>query len=116
MLGAVLGFGLLIWLATLLRPNRVPPPAPASGDPGLACGVAPAGVPATRTIRVDIMAGAAEVYCGDRLLGRTPFDFPAKLGADVRLVLRAPGRIDKPVAFTVSEVTRTWTFVMTPSP
>ncbi len=48
------------------------------------------------------MAGAADVYCGDRRLGRTPFDFPAKLGSDVRFLLREPGRVDKPVAFTVS--------------
>ncbi len=114
---AVLGFALLVWLGTRLRPDVVPPaPPPTPGNAGLDCGVAAASAGETREIRIDVMAGAADVFCGDRRLGRTPFDFPAKLGAEVRFTLREEGRIDKPVAFTVSEATRTWTFVMTPRP
>lgn len=115
-LGAVVGFALLVWLGAQLRPNPGPPAQPTAGIGGLACGVAAAKAGDTREIRIDVMAGAADVYCGDRRLGRTPFDFTARLGSDVRFLLREGGRVDKPVAFTVSEVTRTWTFVMTPSP
>jgi serine/threonine-protein kinase len=115
--GAVLGFALLVWLGTRLRPDPGPPaPPPAVGNAGRACGVAAANAGETREIRIDVMAGAADVYCGDRRLGRTPFNFPATLGSEVRFTLREEGRLDKPVAFTVSEATRTWTFVMTPRP
>jgi serine/threonine protein kinase len=114
--GAVLGFALLIWLGTRLRPNPVPPAPSPTGATELACGIAPANATGTRQFRIDVMAGAADVYCGNRRLGRTPFDFPAMLGSEVSFVLREQGKLDQPVGFVVSEVTRTWTFVMTPRP
>jgi hypothetical protein len=112
----VLGFALLVWMGTSLRPNPVPRVPLSTGDTGLSCGVAAGDGASTRKIRIDVVAGAADVFCGDRRLGRTPFDFPAQPGSEVRLILREPGRADKPIAFTVSEVTRTWSFVMNPSP
>lgn len=115
-LGAVVGFALLVWLGAQLRPNPAPPIPPSTGAAGLACGIAPSGAGSTREIRIDVVAGAADVYCGASRLGRTPFDFAAKLGSDVHVLLREGGRVDKPVAFTVSEVTRTWTFVMDRAP
>lgn len=106
--------GLLIWLTTVLGPDRAPRPSASEGHPGLACGIAPDNAPSQllRQVEINVIGGAADVYCGERIVGRTPFAFQAALGSEVRVVLRERGWAEKQVAFTVGEGSRTWSFVL----
>lgn len=56
-----------------------------------------------KTVTVDVDEGSAQVFCGDRLMGRTPFFLPAKIGDNVNVLLRRKGYKDHPVQFTVTE-------------
>lgn len=57
----------------------------------------------SRIVTVDIEEGSAQVFCGGRLIGRTPFPLPAKSGDRIRLVLRREGFKDHEMRFTVTE-------------
>lgn len=95
-------------------PDPPPPPPPRSPAALAACGVAAAELVSNRirVIEITVVGGAADVYCGDQVIGRTPYPLRAELGRTVNLILRERGWVDKPVAFTVSEGMRVFSFVL----
>jgi serine/threonine-protein kinase len=56
-----------------------------------------------RTITVEVVEGAADVYADGRRVGRTPYKMDARLGESVQLELRKPGYQDQPIQFEVTE-------------
>jgi hypothetical protein len=56
-----------------------------------------------RTITVEVVEGAADVYAGGSRVGRTPYRMDARLGETVQLELRKPGYQDQPIQFEVTE-------------
>ncbi|HZI18096.1 MAG TPA: serine/threonine-protein kinase [Pyrinomonadaceae bacterium] len=64
-----------------------------------------------RTIELQMVEGAAEVYRGGERLGTTPYYIKARVGERVRLTLRRDGYADEPVDFTVTEK-KVYTFDM----
>lgn len=56
-------------------------------------------------VRIDSLGGAAELWAGDRLLGRTPFTARAPIGARVALRLRwGDGLGERDIAFEVRDL------------
>jgi serine/threonine protein kinase len=51
----------------------------------------------TKTIRIDVAEGRADVYVNDTLVGTTPLAYRASLGTRLQLVLKQPGYKDKVV-------------------
>jgi serine/threonine-protein kinase len=64
-----------------------------------------------RTIELNMVGGAAEVYRGGDRIGTTPYHLKARIGERVRLTLRREGYADEPVDFTVTEK-KVYTFDM----
>lgn len=109
------------WWWSAAGPPPAEPPVTAEAPPaeaGAPCGVsaAAAATDRSRMIELTVVGGAADVYCDDRRIGRTPFRFPAELGGEVRLTLREQGWLERPIAFTVSEGTRILSYVLQRAP
>lgn len=77
-----------------------------SGTPGR-----PAGSQ-LRRVTIDVMEGRAEVYRAGQRVGATPYQFEARPGERVGLVLRREGFEDKPVDLSVTDTNKTYTFMM----
>lgn len=61
---------------------------------------------------IDAIGGRADVYRNGRSLGQTPYQFDAKAGEQIDVVLKREGYIDEPVRFTVSESRKTYAYPM----
>jgi len=59
----------------------------------------------SRQVIVDVVEGNAEVWEGNKPLGRTPFTFTRSPGTSVTLTLRQPGFSDLAVQFDIGERT-----------
>lgn len=68
----------------------------------------------SRTITVDVVSGAADVYSGGGRVGRTPYRTRVHLGDSVALELRKEGYLDQPVQFEVTE-RKSYSYAMQPS-
>lgn len=66
-----------------------------------------------RTVTVEVTNGSAEVWENGRLAGETPFVRKARMGEDVRLVLKRDGFYEQPVQFEVTE-RKAYSFTMVP--
>ncbi|HEY6332833.1 MAG TPA: PEGA domain-containing protein, partial [Blastocatellia bacterium] len=69
----------------------------------------------TKTIRIDVMEGQADVYVNDKLVGTTPLVYHASQGSRLQLVLKQPGYKDYVVpSFTVDATadSKPYRFVM----
>lgn len=65
-----------------------------------------------RSVVVDVSEGRAHVYQEGELLGTTPVTLKARMGEDLRLVLRRAGYVDNPIEFSVTANTQVYTFSM----
>lgn len=64
------------------------------------------------TFTVDVLEGRADVYKNGEKAGATPYQFQAKSGEQLDLVLKREGYMDKPVHLSTSENKRTYTFML----
>lgn len=67
---------------------------------------------ALRTVTIDVVGGRAEVWRGDSLLGRTPYQLRARLGEHVSLELRRAGSASEAVEFDVTEGRTAYSYVL----
>jgi serine/threonine protein kinase len=65
-----------------------------------------------QTYTVDVAEGRADVYRNGDLVGTTPYQFQAKSGEQLELVLKREGYLDKPVRLSTSDNKKTYTFMM----
>jgi serine/threonine protein phosphatase PrpC len=117
-IGAV-AIAVVLLVSTLNSPPGVPvsvdarPTAPAST-------VAPTPIvpvregAALREVTINIVAGTAEVWRDDKLVGHTPFRINAALNERIALTLKRDGYADEPVAFDVTEGRTEYSIVMRP--
>ena len=68
--------------------------------------------PAQQTYTVDVAEGRADVYRNGDRVGTTPYQFQAKSGEQLELVLKREGYLDKSVRLSTSENKKTYTFMM----
>jgi serine/threonine-protein kinase len=61
---------------------------------------------------VDVAEGRADVYRNGERVGTTPYQFQAKSGEQLDLLLKRDGYQDKPVRLSTSENKRTYTFML----
>ncbi|MEK6322332.1 MAG: serine/threonine-protein kinase [Acidobacteriota bacterium] len=61
---------------------------------------------------VDAVEGRADVYRNGQRVGTTPYQFQAKSGEELELVLKREGYLDKPVRLTTSENKKLYTFML----
>ena len=66
----------------------------------------------TRKYTIDVNGCRAEVYKDGSRVGATPYQFNAKAGDQISVVLKADGYIDLPVNFSVGETRNRYEFVM----
>jgi serine/threonine protein kinase len=86
--------------------HRSPLPPPLPVPP--AAIVSPADV---KTVTVDTMDGAADVFRDGNRVGVTPYRIEARTGEKIELVLRRPGYRDLPLQFEATE-RRSYTYTM----
>ena len=97
-----LGVALIVLLATLFYLRKPDTPAADSGSiPGSS--LSSNGAADLKQVTVDVREGSAEVWEGEKLLGRTPYTLSRTRGNSVALTLREPGFSDLPVQFDVGE-------------
>jgi serine/threonine-protein kinase len=65
-----------------------------------------------QSFTVDAVDGRAEVYRNGQRVGTTPYQFQAKSGEELELVLKREGYVDKRVRFTTSENKKMYTFML----
>lgn len=65
-----------------------------------------------QSFTVDAVEGRAEVYRNGQRVGTTPYQFQAKSGEELELVLKREGYMDKRVRFTTSENKKMYTFML----
>jgi serine/threonine-protein kinase len=82
------------------KPGVTPAPAPA--PPG----------PLSQTFTLEVAEGQAEVYKNGERVGATPYQFQARPGERIDVVLRRDGFLDKTVQMSLSENKRVYTFAM----
>ena len=66
----------------------------------------------TRTYTIDVNGCRAEVFKDGHRVGVTPYQFDAKAGDQIRVVLKAEGYLDLPVNISVSENRKRYDYVM----
>ena len=66
----------------------------------------------SQTFTVDVAEGHADVYRNGERIGTTPYQFQAKSGEQLDLMLKRDGYQDKPVRLSASENKRTYTFML----
>ena len=64
------------------------------------------------TFTVDVAEGKADVYKNGDRVGTTPYQFQAKSGEQLELVLKREGYLDKSVRLSTSENKKTYTFML----
>ncbi|MGE0553842.1 MAG: protein kinase [Gemmatimonadales bacterium] len=116
--GLLSAAAVVVLLATWVRPSPPPdpPPAPAPLPPAASAGPVAAAEPRApgesgcgaaigavgrevREVSIRAMSGRAEVFCGGRRLGFTPFDLPVVIGQPVSVTLRQAGYRDTTIPF-----------------
>ena len=65
-----------------------------------------------QTFTVDVAEGHADVYRNGERIGTTPYQFQAKTGEQLDLLLKRDGYQDKSVRLSTSENKRTYTFML----
>lgn len=65
-----------------------------------------------RTVTVHVINGTAEVWRDGRMVGSTPYQLRAPLGASISLTLRRRGYVDEQVRFDITEGRTEYSFVM----
>lgn len=65
-----------------------------------------------QSFTVDAVEGRADVYRNGQRVGTTPYQFQAKSGEELELVLKREGYVDKPVRLTTSENKKLYTFML----
>lgn len=68
--------------------------------------------PGQRFFTLDTLEGRADVYKNGQRVGTTPYQFQAKSGQELEIVLKREGYLDKPVRFTTSENKKMYTFML----
>lgn len=66
----------------------------------------------TQTFTLEVAEGQAEVFKNGERIGTTPYQFQAKPGEQVDVVLKRDGFHDKTVQMSLSENKRVYTFAM----
>jgi eukaryotic-like serine/threonine-protein kinase len=72
---------------------------------------APAGQGQSETFTVDAAEGRAEVFRNGEQVGTTPYQFQARPGEQIELVLKREGYLDKPVRLSTSDK-KMYTFML----
>jgi serine/threonine protein kinase len=105
--GAVAVIVLLIYLAVVYM-SPPEPNEPLSSNtvipktsPGGLTSPSPAASGDMKTVHIDVREGHAEVYVNDQPMGQTPLEYHARVGEQLKLVLKQPGYKDKVVPLTV---------------
>jgi serine/threonine-protein kinase len=65
-----------------------------------------------QSFTLDTLEGRADVYRNGQRVGTTPYQFHAKSGEELELVLKREGYQDKAVRFTTSENKKMYTFML----
>lgn len=86
------------------------PPQQSSAQPAPPQKPAESQTPGTYT--VDVAEGRADVFRNGDRVGITPYQFQAKSGEQLELVLKRDGYVDKPVRLSTTENKKTYTFMM----
>jgi serine/threonine protein kinase len=68
--------------------------------------------PGQQSFTLDTLEGRADVYKNRQRVGTTPYQFQAKSGEELELVLKREGYEDKTVRFTTSENKKMYTFML----
>jgi hypothetical protein len=68
--------------------------------------------PGQQSFTLDTLEGRADVYKNGQRVGTTPYQFQAKSGEELELVLKREGYQDKTVRFTTSENKKMYTFML----
>lgn len=68
--------------------------------------------PNAKSFQIDTSDGRSEVYLNGLRVGTTPYEFHARVGEHVDLLLRRDGFVDRRERFTVTENKRVYTFSM----
>jgi serine/threonine protein kinase len=66
-----------------------------------------------RTITLEVVDGAADVYVNGSRVGRTPYKTRAHMGESVQFELRRNGYLDQPIQFEVTE-RKSYSYIMQP--
>jgi len=74
--------------------------------------IAPGVVPGAVVTRISVAEGSADVLIDGRVVGATPYEHFAPVGASVSLTLRRTGFHDEAVTFIVSDNQREYTLVL----
>jgi serine/threonine-protein kinase len=69
-------------------------------------------VSSPRKFTIEVSEGQAEVFQGGAKVGVTPYQFEARPGDQVNVVLKRAGYLDKPVELMVSENRQVYTFTL----
>lgn len=85
---------------------------PAQSNVQAAGGSRQSGSGQQQTFTVDVAEGRADVYRDGERVGATPYQFQAKSGEQLDLLLKRDGYQDKPVRLSTSENKKTYTFML----